>query len=384
MQLIFIYGKNTIVVKIYFVEVDMKSIESISKKQMICITVSFLIGSSLIILTGLRYAQKDIFICEILALILGIFLALIMGYIVDKHPGMEYTEILDKLFKPVFGKVLAGIYLLYSICIVCFIENNITGLITTMVMPETPSWMIIITITLVVAYIMSKGIEEFALSAEILFPFILFSSTFIYIALIIEYGKIENVYPIFTESISNIFRGTIDVFFFPFVDSCILIFVFSLSKNRFKKSSIIKTSYLLVAPFLIVRSEIVISVLGLKEAMRFAFPLFESARLIQIGRYLERLELILLISWIFTSYIKLAVCYYVVLKCIDYIFNLNDYKKLSLALVILVTALSLNIYSGVEDIYSKQLVFTAIIKITMLLVTMLVFIKTLFCHKNYK
>lgn len=213
MQLIFIYGKNTIVVKIYFVEVDMKSIESISKKQMICITVSFLIGSSLIILTGLRYAQKDIFICEILALILGIFLALIMGYIVDKHPGMEYTEILDKLFKPVFGKVLAGIYLLYSICIVCFIENNITGLITTMVMPETPSWMIIITITLVVAYIMSKGIEEFALSAEILFPFILFSSTFIYIALIIEYGKIENVYPIFTESIGNIFRGTIDVFF---------------------------------------------------------------------------------------------------------------------------------------------------------------------------
>lgn len=157
-----------------------------------------------------------------------------------------------------------------------------------------------------------------------------------------------------------------------------------MSKNRFKKSSIIKTSYLLVAPFLIVRSEIVISVLGLKEAMRFAFPLFESARLIQIGRYLERLELILLISWIFTSYIKLAVCYYVVLKCIDYIFNLNDYKKLSLALVILVTALSLNIYSGVEDIYSKQLVFTAIIKITMLLVTMLVFIKTLFYHKNYK
>lgn len=358
-------------------EAAMVSNETISGKQLIYIIVNFLCGSSLIILTGLRYAKKDVFICDIIGLILGLLFTLMMFYVISKYPNMEYTKILDKMFNPIGGRIIALFYLLYSFCLICFIEMNISGLITTMVMPKTPNWVIILTITLVAAYVMLNGIESLALNVEIVSPLVFFMIGFVYVVLSISSGNFNNLLPVFTESIGSIVKGTSTVFSFPYIDSFILIFILSLLKGKNRNSKYIKYSYLLAALFLIPRSEIVISALGVNEANRFVFPLFEAVRLIQIGNYIERLELILLFAWVISTYIRLTVCYYVILKCIEYIFNLTDYRKISLTLCIFVIPFSINTISSIEDIYYNNFISIPVIKLPMVLITILVFIKSL-------
>lgn len=172
------------------------------------------------------------------------------------------------------------------------------------------------------------------------------------------------------------------MFAFPYLDNCILIFIYSLSKEKLKKSKVVKTSYLMISFFLIIRSVVVISVLGIDEVLRFTFPFFEAVRLIQIGSYIERLELLLLIAWIINAYIKLTICYYVILKCIQYIFNLKDYKKLSTALIVFVIPIGINAVSSTDDLFIDNSVTTPSIKIPILAVTILVFIKALILSRK--
>lgn len=360
----------------------MNSNENISKQQMIYITANFTIGASLIILTGIKYARKDSFICDILGLILGVLVALMMAYIVDQFPNMEYTQILDKIFNPTIGRVVAVMYLIFSVSLLALIESDISGLITTIVMTKTPSWVILLSIIAISAYILNKGIEIFSLNVEILFPLSFILIGFIYILLIFKFGDLSNLLPIFSEDPKDILRGTIDVFAFPYLDNCILIFIYSLSKEKLKKSKVVKTSYLMISFFLIIRSVVVISVLGIDEVLRFTFPFFEAVRLIQIGSYIERLELLLLIAWIINAYIKLTICYYVILKCIQYIFNLKDYKKLSTALIVFVIPIGINAVSSTDDLFIDNSVTTPSIKIPILVITILVFIKALILSRK--
>lgn len=359
--------------------------ESLSKYQMIYIGCNFVLGASLIILTGIKYAKKDVFICDILGLFIGLVFALMMAYVVDKFPNTEYTQILTLLFPPIITKIIAIIYLIYSICLLSLVQSDINGLTTTMIMPNTPDWLIALTCILIIAYVMNKGIHIFSLSVEILFPITYILLIFIYIVSFLKVGKVSNLTPIFSESAANIFKGTLDIFSFPHVDNFLLIFIYSLSKDNFKKHTVVKKAYLMSAFFLIFRSVVVISVLGINEALRFTFPLFETVRLIRIGRYIERLELILLSSWILSTYIKLGTCYYVTLRCIEYIFNLKDYRKLSTTLAMLIIPLSINTISSTQDINIDNIVSIPTIKIPLLIVTLTVFIRTLFLtKKSYK
>lgn len=356
----------------------MKPNENISKYQMIYITANFTIGSSLIAVTGLKYAKKDNFICDILGLCLGLLVALMTTYITDKFPNMEYTQILDKLFNRIGGRIIALIYLIFSIFLISLVENDISGLISTMVMNKTPTWILSLSITLIISYIFSKGIENFSLNVELLFPLSFVLIIFIYIILLIKFGDLNNLFPIFVENPKNIIRGTLDIFSFPYLDNCILVFIYSLSKNKVKKHKVIIKAYLIISPLFVVRSLAIISVLGIDESLRYTYPLFEAVRLIQIGNYIERLELLLLISWVINVYVKLGVCYYVILKCLQYIFNLDDYKKLSMALLIFVIPLSLNTISNIQDIYIDNIIPIP----TIFVVTILVFIQTLIVSRK--
>lgn len=356
----------------------MNSSEILSKKQIIYIASNFLLGSSLIVLTGLKYAKKDTFICDTLAFSAGFLLHIMMYYVVYKFPNMEFTQILDVIFNPVCGRIVALVYLYFSICLLCLIQNNITGLVTTMVMPKTPGWIIAITTLLISAYAMKLGIKTFGLNVEILFPFIFFLIIFLYIIIVFKFFNLGNLLPVFTQNLTTISKGFLDIFLFPYVDSCILIFIYSLSNEKPRNFKIIRSVFFLVSFLLIFRSVIVIFVLGSKEAGRFAFPLFEAVIQIGVGKYIQRLDILLLTVWTISSYFKLATVYYVILKCLEYIFKLPDYKKVSLALTIAMLPLSMNTFKTIEDTYLNSVVTVPIMKLPILIITILVFLRVIY------
>lgn len=357
--------------------------ETLSKKQLIYISANFLLGSSLIVLTGLKYAKKDTFICDFIAFGVGFILHIMMYYVVYKFPNMEFTQILNTIFNPIGGRIVALVYLYFSICLLCLIQNNITGLVTTMVMTKTPGWIITITTLLIAAYAMKFGISTFGLNIEILFPFIFFLINFLYIIIILKFFNLGNLLPIFTQNLTTISKGFLDIFLFPYVDSCILIFIYSLSKKKPKNLKLINKIFFLVSFLLIFRSVIVIFVLGVKEAQRFAFPLFEAVVQIEVGQYIQRLDILLLTVWTVSSYLKLATVYYVILKCLEYIFYLPDYKKISLSLAIFVLPFSINTITSIQDSYLNSIVTVPVMKLPMLLATVLVFLRVVYLsHKG--
>lgn len=350
--------------------------ESLSKKQVMYISSNYFLGSSLIILTGLKYAKRDTFICEILAFLAGFLLNIMMYYVTTKFPNMEFTEILDTLFNHTLGKIVAVFYLSYSILLLCLMQTNINGLVATTVMPETPQWIITITMLILSTYVMKLGISTLGLNIELLFPFTFFIISVLYIIIFFNFFNIGNLLPLFTENLTNISKGFLDIFWFPYGDTCFLIFIYSLSKEKPQNFNLVKKIFLSISFLLILRSVIVIFVLGSKEGARILFPLFESVRLIEFGDYIERLDILLLTVWSISSYLKFATTYYVALKCIQYICDLHDYKKLAPALAIFLFPLISNTFKSSDDAFLLSIISVPF-EMTLLMLTIIIFLRSI-------
>lgn len=351
--------------------------EYISDRQLVGIIIGFLLGTSIILELGINYAQRDIWIAELLSMFIGFAILLMISYIVSKFPGQDVGNILEHLFGSKLAKFMMLIFIFYSFFLGVLVMNNIGSFISAILMQETPIWVFYITISLTTAIIIRYGFEVAARCIELMTPIILLLLFSLVVIVTLNLVDVNNVLPLFTSKISDIVKATINITAFPYIESILLFFVVVLINKTDKVYSSSIWGLLIGGFLLVIRSLLVVGVFGVNEATKLTFATFMLVREISFREIIERVELSILVVWFLTTYIKLTVCMFSTLKGIQYLFKLNDYKKLALPLAILVVPGAMLAYGNFQEIRTFVNVVWPLVLAPLFILFILIFIFSL-------
>jgi spore germination protein KB len=135
-------------------------------------------------------------------------------------------------------------------------------------------------------------------------------------------------------------------FTFPFAETVLFLPVLG---NLRKKSNPYKVylTGLLLAGFMMLVSQICyIAVLGTTNYSILMFQTYIAVRLINIGNFLQRIEILISVLFMLGGFIKCCVCLYAAVKGIAMVFNIDDYHKIVAPFGLLMSLFSIIIYSS--------------------------------------
>jgi spore germination protein KB len=240
---------------------------------------------------------------------------------------MTYVEVNEKILGKWLGKLASVLYLFYIFQIIAGGYRGIGDFFTTQVMVETPSQVIMILFLLTGIIGVRLGLEVICRTAVIFLPWILLLLFLLFIFLI-PLIKLENLQPIFGDGIKPIIYGSYSQLGLPYLQLHILLMVtpFVTEKAEVKKAFYLGTVIggIILSIFVL----FCILVLGADFTSRQAYPTYVLGKKISIGNFLERVEVIVAIIWIFTIYFKVTICYYGLTLGLAQLFGLKDYKIL--------------------------------------------------------
>lgn len=323
--------------------------EIISDSQGIKLVILYLFGSTLVMGTG-GNAGRDAWISILAAMVVAVPVYLIYCRIISLFPGKDLVEILEMNFGKFFGKLISLPFIWFAFHLGALVMRNFGEFIITVALPETPMVIPLVVYGLLCIWGVKSGIETLAKCGEYFAVFV-FALLIIYSLLAIPTMDVTNVPPIMGEGFRKAMSGTFAAFGYPFGEAVILMMVFSALPN---KSSSYKSYFwaLLIAG-------VTIAYIGLRNIMILGpytlkavyFPAYIAISRINIGNFLQRMEIGVTIVFLLCGFIKTAICLLAASKGISRVFGFTDYRLMVAPIGLLMVNLSYTIYSNIMEMY---------------------------------
>lgn len=320
--------------------------EQITDKEAICLLTIFIMGSSLIIGIGAD-AKNDAWIAGIVSVIMFIPMLLIYTRLLSLFHGKDLFEILNIIFGNILGKIISVIYIWYAFHLGAMVIRNFGEFNNIVAMPETPIFVPMLCLGLVCIIAVSLGIEVMGRTTTYFIP-IIFLILLIVQILIIPLLHLNYIKPILGNGLIPVLKGGFSAFSFPFAETVLFIGVFSSLKTKKSPIKVYIWGVLLSASIIIIITIRNISMLG-NMLGSFYFPSYEAVSRINIGDFIQRMEVTVLTLFVYSIFIKSSICLLVACKGIGHIFNLKDYRSIVIQTGLLMTYLSYIIYDNIME-----------------------------------
>lgn len=320
--------------------------EIISDQQSVPLVATFLFGSTLII-GAAGEAKQDAWIAILMAGAMAIPALFVYARLLSLYPGRDLFDILERVFGKFIAKPIAVLFIWYAFHLGAMVTRNFSEFMEIAAMPETPTMVIIFSMGLVCILAIKGGVELMARLATFLLPFILLIIIVVLPISMIQ-GNVENLKPLLYEGWKPVLKGAFSAFTFPFGE--IIIFTMVLSCLKTKKSPY-KTFYfafILSIVIMLIISFRNIMVLGGVASMLF-FPSYMAVSTIDIGEFLQRIEVSAAVVFLFAGFIKISVCLYAASNGIVKIFNLGDYRKFVAPIGLFMFIFADNVYQNTME-----------------------------------
>lgn len=330
----------------------MKHKEVISNWQQTLLIIGFLFGNSLIYSMGIRYTERDTFLAEIISGFLSAIILLAIAWIVNLFPDKDPYQIIQIKLGSIAAKLFLIPFFLFSLFVSVLILDDMQAFMVTLVMEDTPPWVFIITLSLATAWVVRHGLEVIARCAELTMPIVL-GLFIILLILLLPRIKLIDQLPLFTTDLTNLFKSTIVIGSFPFMEIILILFVATKVKETKKLYKNHIFAICIATFFLSLRSILAIDAFGVSEGTQYIFTMYQVTRVISFGQFFERVEILFLALFFFTIFIKLAIGFYVSANCLANILSIRNYTPLIMPLAIFTASLTLNNYGN----YQEKLIF---------------------------
>ena len=320
--------------------------EKISLNQLFNIIIGFNFGSSLIIGIGVN-ANQDAWIAVISSSIIGIFIALFYYHFYEIFPNKNFFEILEYTFNRPISILIIYIYTLYFFYLATRVIRDFGELISSFVLPVTPVEIITLSFVIVLAYIIYLGIEVLGRITEVFTPYSIFFILLVTILLIGNgYINLERLAPVLATGIKPLLETIFPYELIrPYGQLFALLFIFSNLPRQKEAKNMIIYSTALSGFWLTLETLIVTASLGTSTTSRSDFPLVSTTRLINIGDFFQRLDVLAVFIITLGVIIKVAIFSFAGLKGLEYILKL-PYRMYAVPLTCLLSMYS--IFIGIE------------------------------------
>ena len=264
------------------------------------------IGTNLVI----NMAKNDAYISTIIMGILGIIIILLFNYIHSYNKDKPISTTIISLYGKVLGNIINTIICIIFLIISITYLYNLSNFITSQFLNQTPTIIIVISITILIAYNLSKGFQNMSRVSLILFAvsIILFILTLIFL---IPHTDINKLKPFLSNGITSITKAGL------LLTSTNILPIFALlciPKNNIKdnkklnKYLVIFYIMAIISCFLLVSTTI--STLGIYLSKMYQYPEYITLKEVNLLGFIERSENILSIQWILGYFVSISLFIY--------------------------------------------------------------------------
>ncbi|TKD72259.1 GerAB/ArcD/ProY family transporter [Pseudalkalibacillus hwajinpoensis] len=341
----------------------MKNKETISTWQMILLFQAFITGSSIINIQGpfIGIAENGAWISLLLANAIGFFILALVLWLYEKYPDLSYIQY-TKLLLGKGGAYLFGIALaLLLFQITANITHGMGQFFSTSMMKQTPLYIFHFLILFVAALTVKAGIEVMARMFHGILYLILFIISFI-ILLNLTHFHPEYLLPVLPMGWKPILHGAYIGFGFPYMDIMYFAMILPYLKHNMDKP-FKRWMYLglfingIVLAITIVASIMILGPMVLTEK----FPIFQIARIIQIGEIIQRVESVFGMALIIASFMKITMMLFIINEVVTQLFDIQDKRVMVFPNTLLVYLLSLTMYHNEIELGESGLIMETIL-----------------------
>lgn len=324
--------------------------ETITARQAICLLIMFLFGSSVVMGVNSQ-AEQDSWISLLLALVMTIPMVLLYGRIMQLYPQKDLFAIAELLFGKIVGKIITLLITWYALHLCAMVLRNFSEFIKVAAMPETPQLPIMISMLLVTIYLTKCGVELMGKWALFTFPLVMLTVIF---TIVLALGHINFTYmqPILNHSIGVLASSSFQIFTFPFAETVLFLCMAGSVKKEDNPYKLYL--YAIFAGGVILLLVMLRNLLALGSAMSSAeyFPSFVTARILNVGDFLSRIEGSISMNFILAGITKISVCLLVAAKGTAALFHTQDYKRMLFPVGSLALALCAIVYNDIMEMFN--------------------------------
>lgn len=280
-------------------------------RQFTILVTLFTIGSSILISpSGLAAeAKQDAWIAAILSVCIGLLTVYLYHTLIRQFPNQTLVEMCEAIFGVWIGKIVSLLYFTFFFLLAALVLRNIGDFVVTQVLPDTPLQFILIIFLAVVIMANWLGIETIARTGEIFFPWVILFFLAMVVFLAPQF-RLFQLKPYLGEGIIPIFRASLPFTGTPFMELIVLLMVIPCVNCAKKANKAFLTGTLIAGILLILITLLSIIVLGAGITSRNLYPSYSLAKMISVGKFLERLEVIMAGIWFITIFFKLTICFF--------------------------------------------------------------------------
>lgn len=324
--------------------------ELISDRQATALITMFIMGSTLV-MGGGSESKQDVWIASLISLIMAVPIYIIYSRLLSSFPGKDLFEILRIIFGKFIGKALSLVFAWYAFHLGSLVIRNFSEFMAIVGMNQTPAYISVIFLGFICIWAARDGIEVLGRLAYFILPIVVVILTAVTIFLLPNM-HFENFRPMLSQGITPVLDSAFTLFSFPFAEAIIFLMVF---KTLQSKKSPYK-AYFLALPIggaitlsIFVRNMLV---LGPTMVLNLYFPSFSAVSIINIGDFLQRMEVLVTVVFLSTGFIKISMCLYAASNGLAKVFNLGSHKSLVAPVGLLMMNLSMFIYKNIMEMQS--------------------------------
>lgn len=323
--------------------------DTISARKMVALLVTFMLGNT-IITGGSTALDQDSWISVIAGALMAIPMVIIYARIVKLYPGKNVYEICTELFGKILGWVINLLITWYALHLGALVLRNFSEFIQITSKPETPQIIVMLSIIVVVFYLVRSGMKTIG-RWSIIVLLIISLVVITTLALGGTSNRMESLLPFFNHSPREIFNDAFILFSFPYAEVVLFLAVFDSLKKGESPYKVFLYGVGLTAVILLLVAVRNITLLG-QEMIRISlFPSYVATRIISVGRFLTKIEGIVMINFILLGVTKITVALLAASKGVASLFNLKNYKSITIPLSLTIVVMGMIIYRNVIEMF---------------------------------
>ncbi|QST01109.1 endospore germination permease [Pontibacillus sp. ALD_SL1] len=328
--------------------------EEINMRQFLLFLFLFVIGTSILLSPStLAYVAKEsAWLSVVGAIIIGSVFILFFLLISIWYPEQNIVDLNRLLFGKWVGTVFSLLFILFALVSAATVLWTIGNFMITQMLHETPQPFTHMLFMFVVIYGVYLGIETIARVSELFFPYVALLLLVIFLFSIpsIDLNYIKPFFNTGTQEIAKSAWFDLSVSTFPLV---VLFMVYpKLVQDKKKVARKVTLAYILGMLTILAATFITTSVLGVAYTSHHLYPTYVLAKTLNIEGLIQRVEVIIAVSWILTIFFKLSLYFYAAVTALSQVLKMKSYRSLTFPLGVFVIALSLIVYPS--SIYATE------------------------------
>ncbi len=316
--------------------------EHITTKQMKVLLIFFLIGDMMWYLPSYTTSMvnQDAWLSSLIGIVFGIGVAILVYKFWNLFGGLSMVGIFRLVTGRVVGSVLTLLYILYLLSAGSAQVRVIGDFMTTQMLTETPVRVVIALFAAVVLIAVRCGITVIGRTSQLFIMLFVFLFVLLFFMLLPE-SDIDNLKPFVSHSVVELARGSFYAMIYPYFQLITLLMVLpAMKKDPLEKE--IKPleqemfrSMLFSAGAGMIVVLLSLTVLGTYMTEHQMYSTYTMAKKISIGNFIQRMEAILVISYVMSTYFKCTLTIYAMCKALTELMGLKDYRQLAFPVYVL-------------------------------------------------